>query len=100
MYVVAFNGSGRKDGNTAILLKTVMEELAREDIGTELVQLAGHPVPGCTACRRCFERMDRRCAVEGDMANECIEKMIRADGVLLGSPVYYAGPDRGDKGPH
>ena len=94
----AFNGSGRKDGNTAILLETVMEELAKEGIATELVQLAGHPVTGCTACRRCFERVNRRCAVEGDIVNECIEKMIRADGMLLGSPVYY--PCRGNEGPH
>jgi len=97
MHVVAFNGSGRKDGNTAILLKTVMEELAKEDIASELVQLAGQPVAGCTGCRRCFERVDRRCAVEGDMVNECIVKMIRADGVLLGSPVYYADLTAGTK---
>jgi len=97
MYVVAFNGSGRKDGNTAILLQTVMEELTNEGIATELVQLAGHPVPGCIACRRCFERVDKRCAVEGDIVNESIEKMIRADGVLLGSPVYYADLTAGMK---
>ena len=97
MYVVAFNGSGRKDGNTAILLNAVMEELAEEGIATELVQLAGHQVPGCTGCRRCFERVDKRCAVEGDMVNECIEKMIRADGVLLGSPVYYGDLTAGMK---
>ncbi len=97
MYVVAFNGSARKDGNTAILLKAVMEELTKEGIATELVQLAGRPVTGCTACRRCFERVDRRCTVEGDMVNECIEKMIRADGVLLGSPVYYGDLTAGMK---
>ena len=90
MYVAAFNGSARKGGNTAILLRTVMEELAREGIDTELVELAGHPVTGCTACRRCFEREDKRCSVEGDIVNACVEKMIRADGILLGSPVYMA----------
>jgi multimeric flavodoxin WrbA len=97
MYVAAFNGSGRKDGNTAILLKAVIEELAKEGIAAELVQLAGHPVTGCTACRRCFERADKRCAVEGDIVNDCIEKMIRADGVLLGSPVYYGDLTAGMK---
>jgi len=90
MYVAAFNGSARKGGNTAILLTTVMEELASEGIATELVELAGHPVTGCTACRRCFEREDKRCSVEGDIVNACVEKMIRADGILLGSPVYVA----------
>ena len=97
MYVVAFNGSGRKDGNTAILLGTVMEELAKEGIAAELVQLAGRPLSGCTACRRCFERVDKKCAVEGDAVNECIEKMARADGVLLGSPVYYGDLTAGMK---
>lgn len=90
MHVVAFNGSGRKDGNTAILLRCVMEELEKEGISTELVQLAGQRVIGCIACYQCAERMDKRCAVETDIVNECIEKMIRADGILLGSPVYYA----------
>ena len=90
MYVAAFNGSARKGGNTAILLTTVIEELEKEGIATELVELAGHPVTGCTACRRCFEREDKRCSVEGDIVNACVEKMIRADGILLGSPVYMA----------
>ena len=90
MHVVAFNGSARKDGNTAILLRTVMDELEKENISTELVQLAGQSVTGCTACYQCSERMDKRCAVENDMVNEYIEKMIQSDGILLGSPVYYA----------
>lgn len=90
MYVAAFNGSARKGGNTAILLTTVMEELEKEGIASELVELAGHPVTGCTACRRCFDREDKKCSVEGDIVNACVEKMIRADGILLGSPVYMA----------
>ena len=97
MRVVAFNGSARKDGNTAILVRAVVEELEKEGITTELVQLAGQRVSGCIACYQCFERMDKRCAVDGDIVNECIEKMIRADGILLGSPVYYADLSAGLK---
>ena len=90
MKVVAFNGSSRKDGNTAILLNTVLGELEKEGIDTELVQLAGNPLQGCIACFKCFENKDKRCAVTKDKLNEYLEKMISADGIVLGTPVYYA----------
>jgi len=90
MYVVAFNGSARKDGNTALLLRHVFAELENEGIRTELVQLSGKRIRGCTACYQCFKNLDRRCAVKGDAVNGCIEKMLAADGILLGSPTYFA----------
>lgn len=90
MKVVAFSGSARRDGNTAILVKKVFSELENEGIETELVQLAGKTVRGCTACYKCFERKDGRCAVAGDPVNECIEKMIAADGIIIASPTYFA----------
>ena len=90
MKVVAFNGSARKDGNTAILIKHVFRELEREGIKTELVQLAEHKVQGCVACRRCFKEKNKRCAITDDVINECIAKMIEADGIILGSPTYFA----------
>jgi multimeric flavodoxin WrbA len=90
MKVVAFNGSARKDGNTAILIRQVLSELEAEGIATEMVQLAGKQIRGCTACTQCFKNKDQRCAVKGDVANECIEKMLEADGIILGSPTYFA----------
>jgi multimeric flavodoxin WrbA len=90
MNVVAFNGSARKDGNTAILIKEVFMGLSGAGIETELVQLAGKPVRGCTACGKCFTAKNRRCVIEGDVINECIAKMDTADGIILGSPVYFA----------
>lgn len=90
MKVVAFNGSARKDGNTAILLKTVLEELTQEGIRTELVQLFGKGLQGCTACYKCFERKDGRCAVEKDKMNSYLAKMVEAHGILLGSPTYFS----------
>lgn len=90
MKVVAFNGSARKDGNTAILLNTVLAELKIRNIGTELVQLSGQNLRGCIACFECFKRKDRKCAVTSDPMNEYIAKMIDADGILLGSPTYFA----------
>ena len=89
MKVVAFNGSPRKDGNTVLMIKTVIGELEKEGIETELVQLAGKKLHGCIACYKCFENKDRRCAVKDDM-NACIEKMDGADGIILGSPTYFA----------
>ena len=97
MKVVAFNGSARRDGNTAILVNAVFKELKKEGIKTELVQLAGKNIPGCIACMKCFETKDRQCAIKGDIVNECIEKMIGADGIILASPTYYADVSAGMK---
>ena len=97
MKVVAFNGSGRKDGNTAILLNTVLEEIAKEGIETELIQLAGKAPQGCIACYKCFENKDQKCAVTKDRLNEYLAKIIEADGILFGSPVYFADATAGIK---
>ena len=90
MKVVAFNGSARKNGNTAILINHVLRELENEGIETELVQLSGKKIRGCIACMKCFENTDQRCSVTDDDLNSFIEKMIEADGILLGSPTYFA----------
>ncbi len=97
MKVIAFNGSARKDGNTAILLNTVLEELKAEGIETELYSLAGKPIQGCIACYKCFKNKDRKCSVDKDVINECIAKMVEADGILLGSPTYFADVTAGMK---
>ena len=90
MKVVAFNGSARKDGNTAILVNAIFKELKKAKIETELVQLAGKKISGCIACGKCFENKDKRCVVANDVLNECIEKMLEADGIILASPTYFA----------
>lgn len=90
MKVIAFNGSARRNGNTAILIREVFSELQDEDIATEMVQLAGKTIRGCTACGKCFDNQDKRCAIDNDFANECIEKMVDADGIILASPTYFA----------
>lgn len=88
MKVVAFNGSPRKGGNTTILIRHAFEELEKAGIETELVQLAGKKIRGCNACMKCWENRNQRCAITGDVVNECIEKMIGANGIILGSPIY------------
>jgi multimeric flavodoxin WrbA len=90
MKVIAFNGSARKDGNTAILIRKVFKELEAEGISTEIVQLAGKTIRGCTACGQCKKNKNKRCSIDNDFANECIEKMLEADGIILASPTYFA----------
>ena len=97
MKVIAFNGSPRKAGNTALLLNTVLAELATEGIETEIYHLAGKPVQGCIACFKCFKNKDKRCAVSKDIVNECVARMVEADGILLGSPTYFADVSAGMK---
>ena len=89
MKIVAFNGSARKDGNTAILLRYVLDELRKGGIETEVVNLAGKKIRGCIACFKCFENKDQRCSIKDDFINECIEKMLSADGIILGSATYF-----------
>jgi len=89
MKVVAFNGSPRKEGNTSLSIKTVFEELEKEGLETELVQLGGANIRGCRACYKCFENKNLKCIQKDDL-NGFIEKMIGADGIIIGSPTYFA----------
>lgn len=90
MKVVAFNGSPRPDGNTAFLLNVVLNEIKRENIETELVQVGGQTFHGCRACYQCFKTKTRRCAISDDSLNDWIEKMVGADAILMGSPTYFS----------
>ena len=90
MKVVAISSSPRRDGNTAILLSHVLAELDAAGVETELVQLAGKSLSGCTGCLKCATALDNHChGVKDDGVNECIDKMLAADGILLGTPVYF-----------
>jgi multimeric flavodoxin WrbA len=88
--VVAFNGSSRKNGNTALLIRRVLSVLEAEGIETELIQLAGKHIRGCNACRTCFSTKNNRCIIKDDNVNAYIQKMVKADGIILGSPVYFS----------
>jgi multimeric flavodoxin WrbA len=97
MKVVALNGSARKDGNTAILLSWVLDELRAENIETEMIQLAGERISGCIACYQCMKTKDYRCAIQTDRVNDTLQKMREAEGILLGSPTYIANITAGLK---
>lgn len=88
MKVLAINSSARKDGNTAILLGRVLEELRKESIEAELIQLAGQMIEPCKACWACGGQ--ENCVHRKDQFREIFDKMKEADGILLGSPVYSA----------
>ena len=90
MKVIAFNGSPRRDGNTAILINEVFKVLENHGIETELIQLGNKPVHGCTACMKCKEIQDGKCHIKNDHLNICLQKMVEADGIIIGSPVYFA----------
>jgi multimeric flavodoxin WrbA len=89
MKVVAFSGSARKGGNTAILIRQVLSELEKEGIETELVELSGQQIHGCTACGICRQLKNKECKIVNDNVNLYIAKMAEADGIILGSPTYF-----------
>ncbi len=90
MKVLGISTSPRKDGNTATLIKTIFGELEKHGIETELLQVAGQPVRGCRACYACFKNRDHKCVIKDDFINDYIAKMEAADGIILGSPTYFA----------
>ena len=90
MKILGINGSPRKNGNTKLLIETVFKPLGEAGFDTELFQIGGKQVHGCTACGKCREIKDKRCHIKNDIINECIQKMIDADAIILGSPVYFA----------
>ena len=90
MKVIAINGSPHPEGNTYQSLRRVCEELEKENIETEIITIGNRSICGCKACGACSKL--GKCAFgDADGLNEIGEKMAAADGILIGSPVYYAG---------
>ena len=87
MKVLLINGSPRRNGCTFTALSEVEKTLHREGVETELVQLGAKAVQGCIACGRC--KTLGRCVFD-DLVNETAPKLEAADGLVVGSPVYYA----------
>ncbi len=90
MKVIGFNGSARKNGNTSALIQKVFEPLQAEGIETKLVNLGAKSVNGCLACMKCFENQDGHCIQTKDPLNAWLDEMKTADGIILGTPVYFA----------
>lgn len=90
MKVIILNGSPKAHGNTAAALQEVERTLQQQGIETERIHVGHLQIPGCVACNRCWETGICKC---GDIVNEISEKMNDADGLLIGSPVYFASPN-------
>lgn len=90
MKVVAFNGSPKADGNTYQCLNMVAESLRKENIDVEIIHVGNKTIRGCMDCGTCIKNQNRKCVIK-DEVNTWIEKMQEADGILLGSPVYFGG---------
>ena len=90
MKVLAINSSPRHEGNTSRLLGHVLAGLEKEGIETELVQIGGSVIRGCTVCNLCTSRKDGRCSIDNDPVNSIIGKMRESDGIIFGSPVYFS----------
>lgn len=91
MKVIAINGSARSTGNTATALDTVCGVLEHQGIATERLEIGRGAVHGCIACGVCMEKKNRRCIFNDDLLNENLDRLFAADGLVVGSPVYYAG---------
>lgn len=92
MKVLLINGSPRKEGNTFTALKEIATELAANEIESEIFWIGNKFVRGCIGCGGCRERGEGRCVFGDDVCNDVIAKMNEADGLVVGSPVYYGTP--------
>jgi multimeric flavodoxin WrbA len=90
MKVVAFNGSPNKEGNTYQAIKLVANELEKEGIETEIINVGDKSIRGCIACNQCVKNQNEQCVLPGDEVNGWIQKMKEADGIILGSPVHFS----------
>lgn len=91
MKVLLVNGSPNKEGCTYTALTEVAGALQKNGVETEIFHIGRKPVHGCIACGRCQEI--GRCTFDDDVCNELALRMAEADGIVIGSPVYYAGPN-------
>lgn len=91
MKVVAINGSPRKGGNTSQALNVMADELQKQNIEVEIIQIGHLDIHGCIGCGYCSTSEKNRCVFKKDIVNEAAEKMREADGFILASPTYYAG---------
>ena len=91
MKVVLINGSPHRKGNTFIALSEVAGALEKEGVQTEIIQLGIKAVQGCIACNKCAEL--GHCVFQDTLYNQVREALQEADGIVVGSPVYYAGPN-------
>jgi multimeric flavodoxin WrbA len=89
MKVLGISGSPRRGGNTDILIQTALQALADAGLETEFLSLADRPIKPCVACQGCFSAEEMRCIQHDPAFEGILEKFAAADGILVGSPVYF-----------
>jgi multimeric flavodoxin WrbA len=89
MRVLGISGSPRSGGNTDILIHKALATLQEEGIETEFLSLADRPIKPCVGCRGCFASETIRCVQKDPAFDGILEQFMAADGILLGSPVYF-----------
>lgn len=87
MKVLMINGSPRENGNTSVALHEMEKIFIEEGIETEILHIGNKEIRGCIGCRKCFET---GCCVFDDIVNDTAAKLEECDGLVVGSPVYYA----------
>jgi len=90
MKAVLFNCSPRPEGNTAFLLKRMQDSFNTVGADARFVQVGGEPLRGCRACGSCKVNQDGKCIEDRDIVNKCIREMVKADAIIIGSPVYFS----------
>lgn len=90
MKVIGINGSPHAKGNTYHGLEIIQKQLEVEGIEMEILHIGHKAIRGCMACNQCMKNRDQKCVLPDDGVNDAIQKMAEADGIVLGSPVYYA----------
>lgn len=91
MKVLLINGSPHRAGNTFLALTEAAKALGEEGIETEIVSIGTKAVQGCIACRKCAEL--GHCVFKDELYLSVRERLEEADAIIVGSPVYYAGPN-------
>ncbi len=92
MKVVALNGSPKVNGNTVDSIKLLTEQFEDHGIELEIINVGKETIKGCIGCNACGRTKDEKCILKGDIVNDTIQKLKEADGIIIASPVHYAGP--------
>ena len=89
--ILLINGSPNKDGNTAAALRMMEDIFLERGLATTWFQIGKQPVSGCQGCGHC--KGYHRCVFKDDVCNDLIEAFLKTDAVVVGTPVYFAGPN-------
>lgn len=91
MKVIAFNGSPKANGNTFASINMVAQQLEKNEIEVEILHIGNKVIRGCIGCNACVKSQNEQCIIKDDIVNDYLQKAKEADGIIIGSPVYFSG---------